>query len=359
MAKKQGAKLRLNLALQGGGAHGAFTWGVLDRLLDDPDIEVEGVSATSAGAMNGAMYTTGLKIGGAEEARARLRRFWDEIRDAYPLNRPPWSHWLQAFNAPPYGAALPPSLAPSAFFNPAAYNPMQAFGAAMSQFFSPYQANLLDINPLRHVLEAIIDFEQVSRAAPPQLFVCATDVASGRARIFKGREISIEALLASACLPTLYRAVEIDGREYWDGGYTGNPALWPLIYDCAAPDILIVHVNPIVREDLCHTAQAIQTRMNEISFNSNLLAELRAIDTIDRLAREGRLPEGRYKRMRIHAVADPETMRELRPGSKATPNGAMLDRLFTAGRRAMERWLEEHKDKIGVKSSVKLREDYL
>ena len=345
-AKKK-KKRRINLALQGGGAHGAFTWGALDRLVEEPDIEVEGVSATSAGAMNGAMFATGLKIGGPEEAKGRLRRFWEEVRDAYPLNRPPWSAWAQAVEYSPLGAL------------PAAFNPAYALGEAMSRLVSPYQSNLLDIHPLRDTLEQIIDFDHVCSAQEPRLFVCATDVASGRAKIFKDDAISTDALLASACLPTIYRAVEIEGREYWDGGYTGNPALWPLIYECDTQDILIIHINPIVREENPRDPAEIQTRINEISFNSNLLAELRAIHTIDRLIEAGHLPTDRYKSMRIHAVADPETMRELGHGSKVRPEAKMLDHLFDAGRAAMDGWLTAHKDKIGVESSVKLREEYL
>ena len=342
MAAKKSKKRRLNLALQGGGAHGAFTWGALDRLLDEEDIEVEGVSATSAGAMNGAMYTTGLKCGGPEEAKRRLAAFWGEIHDAYPLNKAPWSAWAQAFGM------LPPDM-----------NPAFALGEALSRLISPYQTNLLDINPLRDALEATIDFDKIKRHDDPRLFVCATDVASGRAKIFMGDEITVEALLASACLPTLYKAVEINGRAYWDGGFTGNPALWPLIYETSTQDVMIIQINPIVRDEAVRDAPAIHARINEISFNSNLLAELRAINTIDRLVACGDLPSGRYKRMRIHAVADPETMSKYGAASKVTPSTKMLDDLFDAGRACMSRWLEEHKDKIGVESSVDIREEYL
>ncbi|MCI4665559.1 MAG: patatin-like phospholipase family protein [Neomegalonema sp.] len=337
------SKRRLTLALQGGGAHGAFTWGVLDRLLEEDDIEVEGVSATSAGAMNGAMYTTGLKIGGPEEAKRRLADFWGQIRDAYPLNQLPWSIWAKAFHD-----FLPPAL-----------NPAAAIGGAVSQVVSPYQLPLADINPLRDVLESMVSFDKVCRRDEPRLFVCATDVLSGRAKIFMGEEISVDALLASACLPTIYRAVEIDGREYWDGGYTGNPALWPLIYECDTSDVLIVHINPITRRTPPRDARGIQNRINEISFNSNLLGELRAIETVDKLVAAGHLPAERYKRMRIHAVEDPETMRSLSASTKVTPEARLLDRLYDAGRNAMTRWLDEHKAKIGIESSINLRDAYL
>lgn len=343
MPKKSTPKKKLNLALQGGGAHGAYTWGALDRLLEEEDIEVEGVSATSAGAMNGAMYTTGLKCGGPEEAKRRLAAFWNRIRDAYPLNQPPWSIWAQAFNG-----IIPP-----------AFNPTYALGGAVSLLVSPYQLNLLDINPLRDTLEELIDFADIKRSTAPRLFVCATDVQSGRARIFKGKDLTVEALLASACLPTLYKAVEIDGRAYWDGGFTGNPALWPLIYECATQDLMVIHVNPIDRAETPRDARSIHDRVNEISFNSNLLNEIRAINTIDRLVAEGYAPDQKYKRMRIHAVSDPETMMKFGAATKAAPEARMLDTLFESGRASMARWLEENKDKIGVESSVNLREAYL
>ena len=229
----------------------------------------------------------------------------------------------------------------------------------MSLVVSPYQFNLLDINPLRDVLETLIDFEKVCRLDDPRLFVCATDVASGRAKIFKGEEISVEALLASACLPTLYKAVMIDGRAYWDGGYTGNPAIWPLIYECKTPDVMIIHINPINREETPSDARAIQNRVNEISFNSNLLGELRAIHLVTRLLDEGHLSPERYKRMRIHAVQDQETMLDLSAASKIKPEARLLDRLRDAGRVAMDCWLAEHKDKIGVAGSVSIRDAYL
>ncbi len=334
--------IKVNLALQGGGAHGAFTWGVLDRLLEEPDIEIEGVSATSAGAMNAAMLTTGMKVGGREEARRRLSAFWGRIHDGFPLNRPPWSLWISAWSP----------LGPDS-------NPAYAWSGALTQMLSPYQFNPAGLNPLRKILEEMIDFSKVCRTDDPRLFVGATDVRSGRSKVFQGEEISVDALLASACLPFLYQAVRIDGRDYWDGGYTGNPPIWPLIYNCESEDVLLVHINPIERETTPTDAMAIQNRVNEISFNSNLLNELRAIDTICRLVGHGKLPSERYKRMRIHPIEDEETMRELSVATKLTPAGHILDRLFDAGRAAMTDWLALHRDKLGVESSVDLRARYL
>ena len=339
-------ELKINLALQGGGAHGACTWGVLDRLLEDGGIAIEGVSATSAGAMNGAMLTSGLKSGGPKEARRRLAKLWTRIRDGFPLNKPPWSLWLEA---------VPQSLGPAAIEN----NPVWLAGDMLTRMISPYQFNPTDVNPLREILQEMIDFDAVCRRDDPRLFVCATDVRSGRARIFSGDDITVDALLASACLPFLYQAVEIDGREYWDGGYTGNPPIWPLIYNCDSEDVMLVQINPIEREATPHDARGIQNRVNEISFNASLMNEMRAIQTIDKLVASGALSGEQYKRMRIHSIDDPETMRNLSIATKLNPAATVLDTLFKAGRQTMDEWLAEHRGKLGVESSVDLAEKYL
>ncbi|MEL6980099.1 MAG: patatin-like phospholipase family protein [Pseudomonadota bacterium] len=344
--KRVDGKIVVNLALQGGGAHGAFTWGVLDRLLEEDDIAIEGVSGTSAGAMNGAMLTSGLKSGGREEARRRLVGLWAAVHDRFPLNQPPWSFFTQL---------IPPGLGAAAFD----MNPAFVAGEVMTRMISPYQFNPVGLNPLREVLNDLIDFETVCRRDEPRLFVCATDVRAGRARIFQGDEISVDALLASACLPTLFQAVEIDGREYWDGGYTGNPPIWPLIYNCDSEDVLLVHINPIERDETPTDARGIQNRMNEISFNSSLMDEMRAIHTIGGLVKSGALPSERYKHMRIHPIEDPEAFRQLSVATKMSPESRILDGLFEAGRGAMDRWLAEHKDKLGAESSVDVREKYL
>ena len=337
---------KLNLALQGGGAHGAFTWGVLDRLLREEDIEIEGVTATSAGAMNGAMLTTGIKSGGREEARARLRTFWRAIRDAHPLNQPPFSFWN--------------GIAPLLGADPnAAYHPAYMMGDLVSRTVSPYQFNPLGVNPLRDTLERMIDFDMICRTIDPRLYVSATDVMSGRAKVFSGDDITVDAILASACLPYLFQAVEIDGRAYWDGGYTGNPPIWPLIYNSESRDVLVVHINPITRDTVPTEARAIQNRVDEIAFNSNLMNEMRAIDTVSRMIDRGALDGERYRKMRIHAVEDADTMSELGFASKLNPEWGMLKRLRDAGRAAMDAWLVAHKETIGVDSTVDVREKYL
>ncbi|MCI4660291.1 MAG: patatin-like phospholipase family protein [Neomegalonema sp.] len=344
--KPQPRRQRICLALQGGGAHGAFTWGVLDRLLEEEWLDIEGVSATSAGAMNGAMLTTGLKSGGREEAQHQLRVFWERMRDLSPLNQPPWSFWT---------GMLSDRGMPNLF----GVHPGYLAGEVVSRLFSPYQFNPANINPLRDALSEMVDFSKVCREDDPRLFVCATDVRSGRAKVFQGDEISTDALLASACLPTLFQAVRIDGRDYWDGGYTGNPPIWPLIYFCQTEDVVIVHINPIVRQETPTTPDGIFNRMNEIAFNSNLLGEMRAIDTVARLVEEGHLPDTRYKKMRIHAIADEETMRMLGAASKLNPAWTILQELHEAGRDAAARWLEADAAKLGDRSSVDIRERYL
>ena len=338
------ARKRLNLALQGGGAHGAFTWGVLDRLLREPDIEIEGVSATSAGAMNAAMLTTGMKSGGREEACKRLRDFWRLIRDMHPINQPPFSFWFGVRNGD------------ASFLE---NHPAYVMADVVTRFFSPYQLNPHAMQPLRDALHRTIDFSKVVRLDPPRLFVCATDVLSGRAKIFSGEEISVEALLASACLPFLFPAVEIRGRPYWDGGYTGNPPIWPLIYECESEDVLVVHINPIEREALPTDARGIQNRVNEIAFNSNLMGEMRAVNTMSDLIASGAVADGAHKQMRMHAVEDFETMKLLSFATKLAPDWEMMKALRDAGRAAMSRWLEAHKDDIGRRGSVDLKARYL
>jgi len=246
----------VNLALQGGGAHGAFTWDVIDRLLEEPRLEMEGVSATSAGAMNAAVMAHGLTTGGRKGAREALEEFW---------------HGVARVSAP-FGA-------------------LQLF-EVMSRFLSPYQLNPFNYNPLRQLIRQVIDFEQLRRRSAIKLFLSATNVRTGKIKVFTDKEITADCVLASACLPFLYQAVEIDGEHYWDGGYMGNPALFPLIYSCHSRDILIVHVNPVERPGKPTSAHEIANRVNEISFNSSLMREMRADAFVTKLIDDGKLSQG-------------------------------------------------------------------
>ncbi len=336
----------VNLALQGGGAHGAFAWGVLDKILEDGRISVEAISATSAGAMNAVVMSYGFSIGGAEGAREKLSQFWREISRAGELYSPvrttPWEKVLQLYGC---HSEISPTF--------------MAF-QAMTHMFSPYQLNPFNFNPLKDVLSEVVDFDRLkvcNRAT--RLFLSATNVRTGKIKVFENHEMSADVVMASACLPYVFQAVEIDGEPYWDGGFMGNPALFPLIYKCKTKDIVIVHINPIERDKLPKTAPEIFDRMNEISFNSSLMREMRAIEFVTRLIDQGALDANTYQRMRIHSVSDDAAMGHLGVATKLNPDWEFLCRLKDAGRRRAGEWLEKNFTDIGTKSSVDLAEVYL
>ena len=333
----------VNLALQGGGAHGAFTWGVLDRLLDEDRLEIEGISGTSAGAMNALMLKTGFLAGGARAAKAQLDRFWGTLRHQSQINANPLADWI-ALVSNDAG-----KIADTVLRSPV-YLAQEAFGRT----FSPYEWNPLNINPLRELLEDMIDLDAVCRDRAPHLFVSATNVRSGRIRVFEDAELSIDAVLASSCLPNVFQAVEIDGEAYWDGGFMGNPALYPLFYSCESADVIIVHVNPIERPDVPRTGAEIQNRINEISFNSSLLRELRAIAFVKRLIMDGKLKPREMKDVLIHAIRDDDTMAALNVATKLAPEPELFDHLKSAGRTAADGFLRAHWGDLGKRGSVDL-----
>lgn len=340
----------VNLALQGGGAHGAFTWGVLDRILEEEALEIEGISATSAGAMNAAALKSGLVRGGSREAaRKALDDFWRSVSLVSPGLPNPLLEWVKAWD--PSTPNLADAIEAGARWG---------MGDALTRMFSPYDLNPFNINPLRNLLVKQLDFDAVCTAEGPDLFVCATNVRTGKARVFRGDEISSETILASTCLPTVFQAVEIDdprtGRReaFWDGGYTGNPALWPLFYETTSRDVIIVHINPIEREEAPHSAREILNRVNEVGFNSALMGELRAVNFARRLIEEGRIPEGAMKSVLIHSVADDETMRQLGAATKMSPDWTLLLNLKEAGRAAMDGFLRDNWANLGVRPSVDL-----
>lgn len=334
------------MALQGGGAHGAYTWGVLDYLLEDGRLSIEAVSATSAGAMNAVVMGYGYSIGGAAGARDKLAEFWksvSEIGRFYSLVHAwPWEKWLQSS-----GIHADVSLSFLTF-------------QAMTHLFSPYQLNPLNLNPLRDALVRVVDFEHL-RQCPitSRLFLSATNVRTGKIKVFENAELSPDAVLASACLPYLFQAIEINGEHYWDGGFMGNPAIFPLIYRHGTRDVVIVHINPMERQRLPTTAPEIFDRINEISFNSSLMREMRAIAFVTRLIDSQHLDPHLYARMLIHAVRDDAVFAELGVASKLDPDWAFLCRLRDAGRRSAAHWLETTYERIGQDSTVDLATTYL
>ncbi|MGA2291415.1 MAG: patatin-like phospholipase family protein [Bradyrhizobium sp.] len=333
----------INLALQGGGAHGAFTWGVLDRLLDEKDLAFEGLSATSAGAMNAAAFAYGLAVGGREGARKALTGYWKGVSDAAKL-----------------GPLQPNFIDRMLGDHKLAWSPVFSLIGFVTRVLSPYEFNPADYNPLRDVVEQSIDFEVLKRPdCPVKLFLSGTNVRTGKVKIFAGKEISVSAVMASACLPTMFHAVEIDGEAYWDGGYMGNPALFPLIYNCKSTDILIVHINPLFRKELPRAAVDILNRINEISFNSSLMREMRAVSFVSRLVKQNRIVGEELPHVRIHSIADDEFMGALSSTSKYNADWEFLTYLRDQGRKCAGDWLAKHFVKLGVESSVDIDEMYL
>jgi NTE family protein len=332
------ASKSVNLALQGGGAHGAFTWGVLDQLLADGRIAIDSISGASAGAVNAVMLADGLARGGAEEARQRLADFW---------------------RASSFGGALP-ELQREAIqrlfaFVPRQSSPMPWLGA-LSRYWSPYDLNPLNINPLKNLIERFVDFGLVRGDTRRELFISATNVHSGEQRVFSRSEMTAEVVMASACLPLLFQAVEIDGVPYWDGGYSSNPSLLPFLRATSTEDVLIVQINPIERGGPPTRARDIMTRLQELTFNAPLLAELRALELAERLITQGGLPRGtapgQYRRLRLHRIVmDAEAFDDR---SKLSNDYDFFDRLRQLGQTAAQRFLDDHFGDIGRKSTIDL-----
>ena len=333
-------KLRLNLALQGGGAHGAFTWGVLDRILQEPDLEIAAISGTSAGALNAAALKSGMMSGGFEGARAALDDLWNGIAKSSGAGL---NQWVSQ-------DLFSPSVVSHALEMSAPY----MFAEAFNRMTSPYSWGPFYNHPLRSIVDGF-NYGDVCAPQGPALFIGASNVRSGKIKVFQGDEIGPDALLASACLPTLFRAIEIDGEAYWDGGYTGNPPLFPLFDKDLPDDILIININPLERDEIPQTAQAIQNRINEISFNTSLLRELRAISFVQRLIEEGTIAQGAMKRVNVHMIADDALMNELSVATKTFAIPSVLNALKVAGQAAAESFLNTHRGDIGVKSSINLK----
>ncbi len=337
-----GATRSLDLALQGGGAHGAFTWGVLDRLLEDETIALAGISGTSAGALNAAVMATGFHRGQRDGARSALDAFWHDVSRSGTIFAP---FSRGSANRMPEGLQLDRL-------------PGYQWISAFFRSFSPYEFNPMNLNPLRDVLARHVD-ESALHQGPLKLFVTATSVNTGQAHVFTGRELSVDALLASACLPFIFQAVEVKGEPYWDGGYTGNPAIFPLIYNTDCLDVLLVRINPLRREGTPRRSEEIIDRVSEITFNASLMAEMRAIAFVSRLVSEGRLEPNRYKDLRLHMVADDDGLGPLGANSKYNTDWAFLQSLRDLGRAAASRWMTRHGRDIGVRGTVDIERELL
>ena len=335
---------RINLALQGGGAHGAFTWGVLDKLLEDGRIGIDGICATSAGTMNACVFAWGLHKGGPDEARKLLADFWKQISDigqaSNPFSSVPWKQ----------------------------FGPFDAFEKlsffmldSVTRLLSPDQLNPFDVNPLRTVLEGIVDFEELHHC-DTKLFISTTKVQSGKVEVFSTANVTIDVAMASACLPLLFKAVSINGEDHWDGGYVGNPSLFPLFYATDSSDLLIVHINPIERLKTPHTAAGIMNRINEISFNSSLLSEMRGLAFMKKLLKYDMLKDefkDNFEDILVHSIRADEALIDLPMSSKFKTDWVFLQELRDKGRDAMAAWLDENFDDLGVRDTVNLHEEFL
>ena len=320
---------RINLALQGGGSHGAFAWGIMDSFLEDGRVEIEGISGTSAGSVNAVVFAYGYMLNGPQGARDMLAKFWKTLSDSHA-----------GFSTPEYFKMF----------------------KMMTGSVSPYQWNPLNWNPFRTTLEQVVDFKALRKSKAIKLFLAATNVESGKARIFTNEEITSDVVMASSCLPFLFQAVEIEGQSYWDGGYMGNPVLYPLFYHTDARDVVILHINPIFRPGVPRTAPEIENRLNELTFNSALIKEIRAIAFVQKMLEDGWLkPEfaGKLKNVLMHSLRADKALADLGVPSKFSTDWRFLEDLKERGRKEGQAWLDEHFKDLGTRSSVDLRAEFL
>jgi NTE family protein len=330
----------INLALQGGGSHGAFTWGVLDRLLDEERLTYDGVTATSAGGVNAVLLADGLALSGREGAKKLMQTFWKKMSETTS----------KSIIAPSFMDKMNPHFGLD-------NSPGYMMVDIISRFLSPYQLNPMDVNPMRDLLNEVVNFERVQQQKVIKLFLSATNVRTGKVAVFPNTEVTADHVLASACLPFMMRAPEINGEYFWDGGFMGNPAIFPVIYGCKCPDVLLVHLTPTERPDLPTNSRAILNRMQEISFNSSLMREMRAVAFVTQMIDEGKLSGG--KRMFIHLIESEDIIRDLAGSSKMNAEWKFLMYLFELGRERADKWLAENFDRIGIETTVDLKARYL
>jgi NTE family protein len=335
------APRHINLALQGGGAHGAFTWGVLHKLMSDRRIRIDGLSGTSAGAMNAVVMADGFIKGRRDGAIAAVGEFWRRISVAGFSHRMMnlWTRGTPGWNID--------------------HSPPFAFFDLVTRLFSPYELNPFDINPLRDIIADMVDFETLRAHDEIKLFVTATNVKTCKPKVFRTPELTARMLMASACVPLLFKAVEVDGEHYWDGGYMGNPSIYPLIHESKTPDVVIVQINPLKRQDVPTKARDILNRITELSFNSSLVREMRGVATITSLIDSGRLAADQYGRVHFHMIDAHEELPSLGVSSKFTTDFGFLEYLHDLGFSSAESWLDENFDKIGVSSSLDVFEAFI
>jgi NTE family protein len=330
----------INLALQGGGSHSAFTWGVLDRLLEDDRLIFDGITATSAGSVNAVLLADGLALGGRQAAKELLKTFWKRMSDVTCASIVAPS-FLDKMN-PNYGLE---------------HSPGYLFVDLISRFMSPYQLNPFDINPLRDLLNEVIDFERVRQQHVVRLFLSATNVRTGKVAVFSNKEITADHVLASACLPFKMRAPRVGGEHYWDGGFMGNPVIYPVIYECDSCDILLVHLTPTERTELPTDSRSVLNRMEEISFNAALMREMRVVAFVTQMIDEGKLSGN--KRMFFHSIEAEDIIKELSGSSKTNADWRFLLHLFDLGRERANAWLAVNFDRLGIETTIDLKTKYL
>jgi NTE family protein len=336
-------KKHISIALQGGGSHGAFTWGVLERLLEEENLVIDGFCGTSAGAINATLLAYGMHTGDRHTAKKLLRDFWTEVGR------------MSEFSP------LQPSWLDNMFGKKGNLDYSFGFVSAemMTNFFSPYQINPFNLNPLKSILAKLINFDSLQKCEITKLFICATNVRRGRVKVFKTDEITIDAVMASCCVPQFNQAVNIDGEDYWDGGFMGNPPIFPLIDGTNCKDIMIVQINAINVPEVPTSVAKIQDRISELSFNSSLMLEMRKFAFIDKLLDEGVDLGERFRKIYIHNINPEETLWELNLSSKLNTSSDFLNYLHGIGRKYANNWLKENQTSIGVRSTCPVRETFL
>jgi len=339
--RKPGVK-RISLALQGGGSYGAFTWGVMHRLMSDPHLYIDGISGTSAGALNAAVFADGFIKGRRQGAIDALETFWDRVSKCCTIPRMSFPGWPDVWPGG-WDVDAEPSFMMLDF---------------MARILAPSQFNPLDINPVRDVLLELVDFEGLRRRPDVKLFVTASNVRTCKSRLFRTPEITVDTLMASACLPLLYKAVEIEGEHYWDGGYLGNPSIYPLINECNSSDVVLVQINPMTRPDVPVSAGEILNRINEMTFNAGLVSEMFGIAAISTLIDSGKLDDDRYTTVRFHKIGADADLSQYGALSKLNTERRFLQHLHDLGYEAAERWIAENFDRIGWESTIDVLETF-